>query len=112
MNYTVDNHPTEEVLSLCALDDKCDGIESHLQYCDSCRELVDEIRAIKSDLVSFSEEEIPATVNERILSIMKDKNRENKLPMFVLDWYKRPFIYGIITALAAVLSYVVFAYFL
>jgi predicted anti-sigma-YlaC factor YlaD len=108
----MDNHPTEEVLSLCALDDQCATIESHLQSCDSCRELVDDIRSIKSNLASFGEEEIPPTLDERILSIMKEKNKSNRLPPFIQEWYKRPFVYGIITALAAVISYVIFAYFL
>lgn len=111
MNYTVDNHPTEEVLGLCALDDQCSEIEQHLEYCESCKEYIDDIRSIKHEIASITEDEIPPALDQRILSIMKDKGKSKSIPPFILEWYKRPFIYGILTVMAALLLYVVFEYF-
>ncbi|HEX2957253.1 MAG TPA: hypothetical protein VHO70_10495 [Chitinispirillaceae bacterium] len=111
MNYTVDNHPTEEVLGLCALDDQYKEIEEHLESCESCREYIDDIRSIKSEIESLGEEEIPPVLNQRILSIMKDKGTSKRIPPFIQEWYKRPFIYGILTVMAALLLYVLFEYF-
>lgn len=111
MNYTVDNHPTEEVLGLCALDDQYKEIEEHLDSCESCREYIDDIRSIKNEIESLGEEDIPPALDQRILSIMKDKGKSKSIPPFISEWYKRPFVYGILTVMAALLLYVVFEYF-
>ncbi len=111
MNYTVDNHPTEEVLGLCALDDQYKEIEEHLDSCESCREYVEDIRSIKSEIQSLGEEDIPPALDQRILSIMKDKSASKRIPPFITEWYKRPFVYGILTVLTAILLYVVFEFF-
>ena len=111
MSYTIDNHPTEDVLSACALEEQCDSIEQHLDMCSTCREFVDDIRTVRDEIASIGEEEIPVSLNNRILSIARSNNKMKQIPPFIQEWYKRPFVYGIITALAAILSYVIFIFF-
>lgn len=112
MNYTIENHPAEDVLSACALDEHCDSIEKHLEMCHICREFVEDVRAVRDDIIKIEDEEIPSGLKERILSIAKEKNKAKRISPFICEWYKRPFAYGIITVLIAILSYVLFTFFL
>ena len=112
MNYTIDNHPDEEILSACALEEECDTIEQHLDLCSTCREYVEDVRAVRDEIASIGDEEIPSGLNERILAIAKENNRAKRTPPFIQEWYKRPFVYGIITVLVVILSYVLFTFFL
>ena len=112
MNYSIDNHPSEEVLLENALHfDGEEEIRAHLNECEECSEFVDEMQMIGKDICDIKEEDIPFQLQSKILSITKKKQGKSVV-VYLQNWYKNPFLFGLITALSAVMLFVVFEFFL
>lgn len=107
MNYTAINHPSEEILTDCALDVVDSEVEHHLSECQQCKEFIEDVRMISNDIASLGEQDVPQHLHEKILSICRNKMHKNLLT-FIQSWYKNPFFYGILTILFSVFMYVVF----
>ncbi|NLE00482.1 MAG: DUF3379 domain-containing protein [Fibrobacter sp.] len=112
MSYTATNHPSEEILVGCALDEIDAEVAKHISECDTCNEFVKDIRAIEKDIETIGEAEIPEYLNKKVLSITKMNRPGNYLQSFLQNWYKNPFFYGMLTILAVILSYIVFEVFM
>jgi hypothetical protein len=108
MTYSLLNHPSEDSLISCALQGGDDEVRQHLEECQACLEYTEEIREIGEDIRKIEEEEIPPGVQSRILSMAKKKTGMENVFLFLRDWYKKPFIYGLLSALAAIMFYFAF----
>jgi hypothetical protein len=112
MSYTTICHPSEEILVDCALHETNDEVQNHLFECTECNSFVQDVQMMKEDIAGICDEEIPQYLENKVLAIAKLNRPENYLYTFLQNWYKNPFLIGIITAIAAVLSYVIFTIFL
>ncbi len=113
MKYSAINHPTEDSLVSFALQlDGDEEVRKHLDDCQECLEYTDEIRMVGEDIEKIEEQEIPSDVQNRILSIARKKTGMENVSLLLRDWYKKPFLYGLFSALAAVMFYLIFEFFL
>lgn len=111
MNYTDNCHPSEETLTSCALDNASDELRDHLAQCSQCSEFVEDVRTICQKIESFDELQIPQHLHEKILAITSQK-KSAKVVIFIQNWYKNPFFYGIMTAFFAIVVYAIFVFYL
>lgn len=107
MKDTITCHPSEDVLTDCALDKVDIKVESHLAQCAQCREFIEDVRTISNEIVNLNDEEIPFQLHDKIMAITRKRNNLNVIS-FIQNWYKKPFFYGILTALFAIIVYAIF----
>lgn len=110
MKYSAFVHPTEDVLTKCALNNDVE-LEEHLFVCKECRDFVDDVRTISSDIADLDKIEIPEYLHEKIMAIT-NKKRKKLFPSFIQNWYKNTFFYGVLTILFVILIYAIFIIFL
>jgi len=111
MNYTANCHPSEEILTGCALDDADDELRVHLAECSQCSEFVEDIRTICHEIADLEEQQIPQQLHEKIMAIA-NQQKGAKVITFIQNWYKNPFFYGIMTVLFVIIMYAIFIIFL
>jgi hypothetical protein len=106
------NHPSEDSLISCALLEGDEEVSEHLFQCETCNEFVEDIRIICNDISSIEEEDVPLSLQKRILNITKRKKTHCRLLDFIQTWYRNPLVIGMITILAAIFSYFFFDFLL
>ncbi|NLL13093.1 MAG: DUF3379 domain-containing protein [Fibrobacter sp.] len=111
MNYTADCHPSEEILTGCALDNADDELLIHLEECSQCSEFVEDIRNICHEIADLEEQQIPQHLHDKIMAIVSQK-KGSKVINFIQNWYRNPFFYGIMTVLFVIIVYVIFIFLL
>jgi hypothetical protein len=97
MNYMVDEHPNDDMLTTYAIDSKEGDISTHIQSCPSCSRYVKEIRAIKDSLQVLPDEEAPEKLRGTILKTINSKHSilNSWLNFAWTNWFRNPFIIGI-----------------
>ena len=108
MNYMIDEHPNDDVLTTYAIDSKEDDISTHIQSCPSCSRYIKEIRTIKDSLQALPDEEVPQKLHGAILKTIKDKNNTTRswLNFIWTNWFRNPFIIGIGIVWAIIFIYI------
>ena len=105
MNSTMTNHPTDEALVECALDE-CDAkILAHIEQCSQCSDYIEAIRTVSRDIAAIEDEPVPERLAAKILAIAHSKRPDNYLMTFLQTWYKNPFLIGIATVGVILLLY-------
>lgn len=111
MSYSTSCHPSEEVLTGCALEKADTDVLHHLDQCAECSEFVEDVRTIKNEIAALGDEQIPMYLHEKIMAIVHQK-KHSMIITFIQNWYKNPFFYGILTALFSIIVYAIFTFFL
>ncbi len=111
MSYTANYHPSEEILTTCALDKADQELRVHLAECSQCSEFVEDVRTICHEINFFDEQQIPLHLHEKIMAITGQK-KSAKFIIFIQNWHSNPFFYGIMTAFFAIIVYAIFVFFL
>ena len=105
MNYTATHHPTEEALVECALHPGDEELLAHIEQCTQCSDYVDDIRMVSEEITALDDEPVPERVNTKILAIARSKRPENYVLNFLQNWYKNPFLIGLVTIALIMLLY-------
>ena len=106
MSYTATHHPTEESLVECALHPADAELLAHIEQCTQCSEYVEEIRMVSHEITALDDESVPERINVKILAIAHSKRPENYVLTFLQNWYKNPFLIGLVTIALILLLYV------
>ena len=106
MSTTMTNHPTEDALVECALNEGDAMLLAHIEQCSRCSDYVEEIRTMSREIASLDDEPVPERLGASILAIARGKRPQNYVWTFLQTWYKRPFLIGIVTVGVILLLYV------
>ncbi|MBN1307899.1 MAG: hypothetical protein JXA18_08285 [Chitinispirillaceae bacterium] len=105
MNSTMNDHPTDEALIECALEESDGKLRVHIEQCPQCSDYIEEIRTVSRDIAAIEDEPVPERLATKILAIAHGKRPENYVMTFLQTWHKNPFLIGCATAGAILLLY-------
>lgn len=113
MGYTTIEHPTEEELIEFALGEQVrQDIEEHVRSCPKCSEYIEEMKDVKEAFQSLEDIEVSPSVTKNIFAATKDKTFQSRAMVYMQNWYRYPFLLGLLTIGAVLLFYflVIFAF--
>ncbi|MBD3346767.1 MAG: hypothetical protein GF401_17055 [Chitinivibrionales bacterium] len=110
MNSASMQHPPDKVLTEYALGEKQETTRLHIQKCPSCARFVKEIVMVRERVATIEDEEIPPTVQHKILSIPKKKYFVSACWHSLSSHKSIPFLIGIGVTLAVIFFYIFFVF--
>lgn len=103
-NFFSGEHPSEEQLMELAVSGNVPEIQEHIDRCPSCAGTVKEFREVKQRVASLEEEEVPAHVQQRILSITRHGHGTGLFSGFQ-SLLSNPFIIALLVAIMVIVLY-------
>ncbi|MFP4162749.1 MAG: hypothetical protein ACLFQB_03360 [Chitinispirillaceae bacterium] len=111
MGYTIKEHPTEEELIEFALGEQIgEEIREHVQSCTCCSEYIEEMKNVKEAFQEIEDVEVTPSVTNKIFAATKKKTFQSRAMVFIQNWYKYPFLLGLLTIGAILLFYYLVIY--
>ena len=105
MNTILSNdHPSEEQLMEFALEGGAREIEGHVAGCAACAKTVEEFRAVKKQVASIDEEDVPERLERRVLSITRH-GRSSGLFSGLQALFANPLLTAVFVAVVVILLY-------
>jgi len=103
-------HPTEDELSLYALDNEGAGVEEHVRTCPACARFVKEMRLAHAAVAGTPEPEVPAELERRILAHREVPRKVTVPSVRWTEWYRNPFVIGLGLVLTVIFFYIFFVF--
>ena len=111
MTTIAKDHIAEEQLIAHSLGELNDDVVQHIGTCERCAHYVQDIEQLKIKLKTMgNDDEVPAHLAKQILAVAHSKKRPDNQFDFISNWYKNPFVLGLIVAGLTVIVYVIVVY--